>query len=317
MNTSRAVGAGPRPWISAWIHHHRQAASDSLTKLLKTPVSTALTLLVVAITLALPATLLIVLDNAYDIAADVDVPARLSLFLSGDMEVEEALLLAENLSARLDIDAADWIDRDAALVQFGKDTGLTNIINSLDYNPLPHTVLVTPSAKLDRERLNGLASSLAALDGVEEVVFDTQWLARMDASLLLVQRLVIGLGVMMAIGAVLILANTTRLAIEARRAEIVVIKLMGGGDAFTRRPFLYAGLWSGIGGGLLATLVVVIFMWVLADPAQALLSLYNSDRNVRGLSFVAALQLILIGGALGLLSAWQATLLHLRSVEPR
>lgn len=317
MKAPRAAGAGPRPRLSAWVHHHRQAAADSLYKLLKAPFSSGLTLLVVGITLALPAALLIVLDNALDIAADIDVPTRLSVFLEDTASVDDAMVLSEALLARLDVDAVELIDRDAALLQFGEDTGLIKLVESLSANPLPHTLLVTPVATLNSERLSALIASIANVDGVHDVVFDTQWLARLEVSLALVQRLVIGLGLMMAVGAVLILGNTIRLGIEARRAEIVVIKLIGGGDAFARRPFLYSGLWSGIGGGVLAAVLVMIFMWLLAAPAQTLMGLYDSDRTLRGLSLMAGLQLILTGGALGLLSAWQATTLHLKDVEPR
>jgi len=288
-----------------------------LNKLLAAPLSTALTLLVVGITLALPAALLIVLSNARDIAAHIEVPSRLSVFLENDVDVTGAMAISEALTARLDIAAVAFIDRDTALLQFSQDTGLNSLVESLHTNPLPHTLLITPDASLSNERLQELANSLANTDGIGEVVFDTQWLGRLQASLVLVQRLVMGLGAMMAIGAVLILGNTIRLAIEARRAEIVVIKLIGGGDAFARRPFLYSGLWSGIGGGVLAVVLVLIFMWLLAEPAQELIRLYDGDHILHGLSLVSTLRLILTGGALGLLSAWQATALHLKDLEPR
>jgi len=317
VNVSRTAGSGPRSRLSAWIHHHRQAASDSLNKLLAAPLSTALTLLVVGITLALPAALLIVLSNARDIAAHIEVPSRLSVFLENDVDVTGAMAISEALTARLDIAAVAFIDRDTALLQFSQDTGLNSLVESLHTNPLPHTLLITPDASLSNERLQELADSLGNTDGIGEVVFDTQWLGRLQASLVLVQRLVMGLGAMMAIGAVLILGNTIRLAIEARRAEIVVIKLIGGGDAFARRPFLYSGLWSGIGGGVLAVVLVLIFMWLLAEPAQELIRLYDGDHILHGLSLVSTLRLILTGGALGLLSAWQATALHLKDLEPR
>jgi len=62
---------------------------------------------------------------------------------------------------------------------------------------------------------------------------------------------------------------------------------------------------------------VLIFMWLLAEPAQELIRLYDGDHILHGLSLVSTLRLILTGGALGLLSAWQATALHLKDLEPR
>ena len=69
----------------------------------------------------------------------------------------------------------------------------------------------------------------------------------------------------MVIGAILILGNTLRLAIEARRAEIVVIKLIGGGDAFVRRPFLYMGLWCGVGGGVAMCVRTCVHLRAIAE----------------------------------------------------
>ena len=59
------------------------------------------------------------------------------------------------------------------------------------------------------------------------------------------ERLVMAMSLELALGVCLIVGNTIRLAIESRRAEIEVVKLVGGTDAFVRRPFLYLGLWFG------------------------------------------------------------------------
>ena len=131
------------------------------------------------------------------------------------------------------------------------------------------------------------------------------------------RRLVMGVGLLMMMGAVLILANTIRLAIEARRDEIVVIKLIGANDAYARRPFLYTGLWSGFGGGLLGAIMVGVFFIYLSEPVNQLLQLYDSDRRFTGLGIMGVLNMMFLGGALGLLSAWHAATTQLRELEPR
>ncbi len=317
MNNARRVGVGPRHPIVRWVYHHRQAAADSLQKLVFEPISTLLTWMVLGIALALPATLLVLLSNVLALADTIDLPARFSLFLNELTTLEQASDIARRMEQRVDIAQVSVLDRGTALADFGVQTGLESLIESLDANPLPHTLLVEPAAHINASRMDELGDALTNTPGVANVVFDTQWLARLETSLLLFERLVIGLGLMMAIGAILILGNTLRLAIEARRAEIVVVKLIGGGDAFVRRPFLYTGLWCGIGGGVLAIVLVIIFLSLLASPATTLLALYNSEWRFQGLSFIGALQLALGGGSLGLLSAWQATTIHLRRVEPK
>ena len=67
----------------------------------------------------------------------------------------------------------------------------------------------------------------------------------------------------------LIVSNTIRLDILNRRAEIEVMKLVGASDGFARRPFLYSGIWYGLGGGLLALTLVAVASMVLARPERA------------------------------------------------
>jgi cell division transport system permease protein len=317
VSTTRALGSGPRPRLAAWWHHHRQCAADSLTKLLLEPVATLLTWLVVGIALALPATLLLLLDNVAQISAALERPTQLSLLLNGDVSAASAEVLREELQGRVDVQRATLITRDAALAQFSADTGLAGLLETLSDNPLPHTIGIEAMPGTDSVGLSIMAGTFERLAAVDRVVLDTRWIERLQAVLELGRRLVVGIGLMMLVGAVLILGNTLRLAIEARRAEIVVIKLIGGGDAFARRPFLYTGLWFGIGGGVLAVALVTTLILLLGDPVNRLLSLYQSERTLTGFGPVDAIQLVLIGGAMGVASAWLSTALHLRRVEPR
>ncbi len=322
MNTKLSMqktglGLGPRPQLAAWVHHHRQAAADSLQKMLIEPIATLLTLVAVGIALALPAVLWVLLDNASAVAARVEAPTRLSLLLTDDMGFEAAQDFADRLATRFDIGTVSVLHRDEALVLFATDTGLDGLLQGLQGNPLPHTLLVTPGVDVGTDRLEDLADFLGERPEVDEVVLDTRWIARLDTTIAFVRQLVVGIGALMILGAVLILANTIRLAIEARRDEIVVIKLIGGGDAFARRPFLYTGLWAGVGGGLLGALLVAGLLLFISLPARSLLTLYDSDFTIHGLGLVGVIQLTLMGGAIGLLSAAQAVTLHLRRIEPR
>jgi len=115
----------------------------------------------------------------------------------------------------------------------------------------------------------------------------------------------------------LILGNTIRLAIENRRDEIVIVKLVGGSNAFVRRPFLYTGLWYGVGGGIIAALLVALSLWILQGPASKLAGLYQSEFALQGLGLMGGLNLVILGGFLGLFGAALAVSRHLSRIEPR
>ena len=318
MNRPAAgLGIAPRRTVVSWVHHHRQAASSSLLRALRVPVATGLTWLVVGIALALPASLLVILQNIEAVSSDMRSPARFSVLLESGTSLNSAQDILSRVESRVDVRDVTLIPQDQALARFAADTGLVGLLDSIPDNPLPHTLLVNPLVSAESEGLSALAQGLKAVRGVDQVVFDTLWQARLAGVLQAGRRLVMGIGLLMMMGAVLILANTIRLAIDARRDEIVVIKLIGANNAYARRPFLYTGLWSGFGGGLLGAIMVGVFFIYLSEPVNQLLQLYNSDRRFTGLGIMGVLNMMFLGGTLGLLSAWHAATSQLRELEPR
>lgn len=315
--TRGGIGAVPRTPLSAWLYHHRESSRLSARKLLLEPLSTLITFLMVGIALALPAALLLTLDNLHNVAGTGSTAARFSLLLTDDVDEAGAQALQQSLRARDGIVAVDLVTRDQALASFVSATGLGTALDSLGQNPLPHTLLLQPDPAITGPALEALARELQGLEKVDELVFDTLWQSRLEATLDFGRRLAWGLGALMAIGAVLVLANTVRLGIESRRDEIIVIKLIGGGDAYARRPFLYTGLWSGVGGGMTAVVLVSVLFHFVAPPVETLLALYGNPFELIGLGFGQILLLIVAGAGLGLGSAWQAAGMHLSQMEPR
>ena len=122
---------------------------------------------------------------------------------------------------------------------------------------------------------------------------------------------VLGLGVLAVIG------NTIRLEIQQRRPEIEVTKLVGGSNAFVRRPFLYTGLFYGLGGALLAALIIAAGLFYLDRAVGDLSAQYGSQFHLVGLSRRGLCALIGTGAGLGWLGAFISTGRHLRQIEPR
>jgi cell division transport system permease protein len=127
----------------------------------------------------------------------------------------------------------------------------------------------------------------------------------------------LALALFLALGVLLAVGNTIRLAIENRRDEIVVVKMVGGTNAFVRRPFLYTGFWYGFVGGLLALLLLGVAMVWLSGPVARLADLYQSEFRLLGLGTFSSVKLVLASSLLGLFGAWIAVSRHLYQIEPR
>ncbi|MEH6589417.1 MAG: permease-like cell division protein FtsX [Halioglobus sp.] len=301
----------------AWLRHHRLSAADSLQRLLDKPWSSFLTWMVIAIAIALPVGMNVVLDNARSVSMNWDRPAQISVFLKSGQSLQAAQKLQLGLASREDIDDVVLVSSEQALAEFRLLSGFADLLDSLEKNPLPHLLIVSPEVNIKGVKLEQLQLQLQDVPEVDQAVLDMEWVQRLSTLMTLGKRTVFAVGCLLLLGVVLILGNTIRLAIENRRDEIVIVKLVGGSNAFVRRPFLYTGLWYGVGGGLFAAVLVSVSLWYLDAPAEALAELYQSDFEIHGLGFMGGLNLIVAGGLLGLAGAWAAVSRHLSAIEPR
>ena len=311
------VGSGPRPKILAWVHHHREAAAMSVEKLFREPISNMLTIFVIAIALALP-TFGLALANAVNQEVNrLDAPPQLSVLTESSLTLDEAKRLAEKIERQPGVASVKVVDRDTALTEFIEATGLSALSSRMENNPLPHTLWLYPASNIRSAGLAQLSQDLKALPGIAEVILDSRWLERLEAFIALARSIALAVGVAMALGVVLTLGNTLRLGIESRREEIVVIKLIGGGNAFARRPFLYTGALMGALGGLVSGLLIFITFKVLNEPISQLFELYDRSAAVAVFGFGDLVLLVVVGSVLGWISACYSVQLHLARIQPR
>src|ERR1700734_2357576 len=136
-----------------------------------------------------------------------------------------------------------------------------------------------------RSRSFCVKAAIAGMADVQTVQLDTDWVKRLHGMLDILRRVVLLTGALLGAGVVLIVGNTIRLDILNRRSEIEVMKLVGASDGFARRPFLYSGIWYGLGGGLMALILVAVAAVILSRPLGHLASLCGSQFHLTGLRF--------------------------------
>ena len=296
---------------------HAQVATETVGRLVRTPLATLLTGLVIAITLALPAIGHLTVQNALSLTGGWAEAIDFSVFFTGDTDAAAAEQLAGLIGQRADVASVRFVSADEAAASFGDDDGFAEALASLGENPLPHAVVVRPVRGASEAVIDALRRDLASLPEADIVQLDTEWVRRFHALLDLAQRAVVMLAVFFAVAVVVVIGNTIRLDIENRRAEIVVVKLVGGSNGFIRRPFLYSGFLVGLTGGLLALALVVVALVLLQAPVQRLAGLYGSGFTLRGLTLAEAGIVVAAGAALGWIGSFVATARHLRQIEPR
>ena len=318
IKSSEALPA-PRPSgpVATWAIRHVSTAIGALGRLARQPFASLMTILVIAVTLALPSAMHLLIKNAQSISASWDNALDFSVYLKADTSINDARRLADMVQQRADVEQVTLIPSDEALAEFRDQSGFGEALDHLTVNPLPHTLVVRPGSANTEVSLGLLNEELGNLPEADFVQVDTEWVRRFHAILDILQRSIAIGAALLSAAIIVIIGNTIRLDIQNRREEIEVTKLIGASNAFVRRPFLYSGLWYGLGGGLLALALVRYGLFAVEAPVTRLAGLYNSPFTVLSLDLAESLLIIGAGVALGLAGSWVAAARHMRRIEPR
>ncbi|KXX64966.1 permease-like cell division protein FtsX [Marichromatium gracile] len=316
MSRIRRTRTRPSELLLIWLAHHLRSARESLRRLFGMPLPTTMTVAVLGISLALPATLYVGTDNLRAMTGRWDQTAAISLFLRHEVDSSTARALAERLRARPELARVELIEPDQALAEFKELGGFEGALEALDDNPLPAVLALYPTPRhATSEQLRALEQQMVTLPEADFARMDTLWIERLQAILALAEAATLLLGALLGLGVLLIVGNTIRLEILNRRGEIEIMELVGATAAFIRRPFLYAGAWYGLLGGLCATLLVTFSSGALQGSVSRLAALYGGEFRIAGLGLDGTLVVLLAGIALGLVGSWIAVGRHLRGAE--
>ena len=236
-----------------WLTQHWFTLTGTLQRLLRDPLSTLFTVLVIGIALSLPTGLYLLLQNVSQVAGSLATTPQITLFLALDADKQNIAALQSSLKQRAEIANIRFVPRAEALREIKQNVGLGEVVESLQHNPLPDA-LVLNLANIDPTAVEKLRAELSQLPKVAHVQLDSAWIKRLDALLKFSRQAALILAVLLSFALVAITGNTIRLQILTRREEIEVSKLIGATDPFIRRPFLYFGAVQGLAGGIGAKL---------------------------------------------------------------
>ncbi|MBU1426746.1 MAG: permease-like cell division protein FtsX [Gammaproteobacteria bacterium] len=295
---------------------HLRVLHHTLRRLLLTPNSTLLNVLIIGIALSLPVGGYVLLKSVQALGAQIAGTPQISMFLatgtgSGDIEH-----IGDKLKQQAGIKSIEFVSREVALKKLQQSTGLSDVIGGLSQNPLPDAFVVYPGDG-SVKALEALRDELKTWQHVEHVQLDSAWIHKLEALLDFGRMAVAILAALLSFALIAITFNTIRLQILTRREEIEVAKLIGATDAFIRRPFLYFGFTQGLLGGIAAWLLVAGSLLLLNHQVGTLTQLYAGNFSLQHLSLADSVTLLGFSAYLGWLGAWFSVSQHLWQIEPR
>ena len=301
--------------MKAWFAQHFGCFPATFGRLARAPLGSALNILVIGVALSLPAGLYVVIDNLQASSQQIAAEPLVSVFMALDANRAEVAQIEARLRQSPHVERFRFAPRDEALRELKQSSGIADVIDSLPQNPLPDAFIVNATDSTPHE-LKALRNEIRQWPRVAHVQLDSAWAQRLDAALRLGRLLTAILSALLALALIAATFNTIRLQVLTRRDEIEVTKLLGGTDAFIRRPFLYFGALLGCAGGVVAWLVVSGGVYLLNLNLGELSHVYATLIQLKYLTPGDSLSLLVFPAILGWFGAWLSVGQHLALIEP-
>jgi cell division transport system permease protein len=275
---------------------------ESFSGFKRTKLSSTISIVTICISLLLLGAFAFVTIQASRFIDSIRNKVEIEVFLQEPISPEEVSDLARAITGFEGVEQAVYISKEEAAQIFKQEFG-DDIYRVLDFNPLPPSFKITLRPQY---RTAGAARQLhdqiKALKGVESVLYRRALLELIDQRTAAVNRVTLGLGIVISLSAILLVSNTIRLAIYAKRKLIRTMELVGATRFFIRMPFLVEGMVQGLVGGLLAAgLLYIVLEHALAWVAPEFTSFASMDPAFYGLVAAAGVVLGLVGSAISVI----------------
>ena len=300
--------------MKGWLAAHAGGLGAALRRIAHAPLGSGLNALVIGIALSLPVGLYLIVANLQTASRELTVTPQVSVFMALDANRTEVAQVEAQLKKHAQISTYRLVPRDQALADLKKSSGLTDVIDGLPQNPLPDAFIID-AADVAPAALAALREEIAQWPRVTHVQLDAQWALRLDAGLRFARLVATVLAALLGVALAAITFNTIRLQVLTRREEIEVIKLIGATDSFIKRPFLYFGALQGTAGGAVAWAIVAAGAYLANLSLGELSHVYAALFQLRPLSLIEGLTLLLTPAALGWFGAWLSVSRHLALIE--
>jgi cell division transport system permease protein len=266
--------------------------------------TSTLAVLTIAVVLVLSGSASLLVRNMSGVLEEVGSELQITAYLEETLEADDQRTLATRIGAAPGVARVELVSKDEALERFERLAGGEGLLAGLEGNPLPASLEIhlLPDAR-SAEAIGVLVESIDGLPGIDELAHGQEWVEGYSRAVSLVRGVATGIGIVLGMAGLLIVANTIRLAVYSRRDELDILALVGASRTFVRVPFMLEGTLQGLLGGVLA----LVFVWAgyeLALPQLRFgLELLMGQAELRFFTPAESFGLVATGAGLGLLGS--------------
>jgi cell division transport system permease protein len=294
----------------------RTAWTNTLAGLRGSPVTSAIASVTIGVCLLLAGAFALLVANMEAILARFGEELHVVAYLEPGIAPAQLDALMERALAQPGVETVEYVSAEEAAQRFrAAQPERAVLLDGLEESPLPASVELRLAAQQrSSESVAAVTRALAGLPGVAEIGGGNEWIEGYAQAVALIRGVGFAIGTVLALATLLIVANTIRLSLVARRDELDILRLVGASRSYVAAPFLLEGLIEGIAGGALGLALLWALWSGFAPRLRGGLTLLIGDTTPLFLDASACLWLVAAGGVLGLLGS-AAALLQPRGVR--
>lgn len=277
---------------------------SALRGLRASAVTTAVAVVTIGVALLLVGGFALLVSNMGEVVQRFGEELQVVAYLDADVDAEEGRALATTVATVEGVASVVLVSKADALERFRQSLGGASLLEGLEGNPLPASLEI--ALLPDRRTPAGLdvvVAALSGLPGIEDLAHGQEWVEGYARFASLVRVSAIALAVVLGLAALMIVANTIRLAIYARQDELEILLLVGASRAFVRIPFLVEGTVQGVLGGGLAVLLLFGAFHIVLPELEYGLELILGNVSPHFFSSAEVAMLMAGGGVLGMIGS--------------
>ena len=260
----------------------------------------------VAVTIVMLGSFLYVRETVASFGQGILKQIEIAVYLDDRITDTQAKAIAAKLAADDRVSAARYVPRADGLKEMRSRLGRDFDTSLLTSNPLPNAFRIQVRSADD---VPTVAASVSKLSGVAKVDYAADTVTKLLKAADVIGRIGLGMIGLLVFTAAIIIANTIRLTVFARRREIAIMQLVGATNMYIRMPFIAEGIIAGVAGALLAIIVLAVAEMQIVPKIAATLQFVPFHVNELQL----AGELVIVGAAVGLLASWISVGRYLRA----
>jgi cell division transport system permease protein len=264
----------------------------------------------VAITLFIVGLFLILIYDVQGILTSIKSQVEVAVYLKENVTDELKSYLENEIKSWNEISEVKYVSKEQALEKFKKENEGSEILKEIQGNPLPASFelkLKSPE-KVEQVALRFMDKSGNYIEGVDEVIYGQNYVQKLFSITAIAGTIAVLIIIVLLLAAIVLIFNTIRLSVHARRKEIEVMKLVGATNWFVRLPFLFEGFFEGFVGSLISVILLYfISNYLLIRGEKAIVdTMHIKDLAILGnnniIVYIYA-GLIILGGLIGIFSS--------------